>query len=116
LSKKTLSLILLNKKKFIQIELLVAELLNFENWYKKQMENSKREYQRYYIFVSWKNGKLAKLIHEELKIAEGPNAVSLLTIYRWIEVFENGEENIEDDQHSGRNHPSKHCKNRRLNW
>jgi len=44
LSKKTLSLILLNKKKFIQIELLVAELLNFENWYKKQMENSKREY------------------------------------------------------------------------
>ena len=60
------------------------------------MENSKREYQRYYIFVSWKNGKLAKLIHEELKIAEGPNAVSLSTIYRWIEVFENGEENIDD--------------------
>lgn len=99
MSKKTLSLILLNKKKFIQIELLVAELINFENWYKKRMENSKREYQRYYIFVSWKNGKPAKLIHEELKVAEGSNAVSLSTIYRWIEVFENGEENIEDDQH-----------------
>ena len=51
------------------------------------MENSKCEYQRrYYIFVSWKNGKLAKLIHEGLKIAEGPNAVSLSTIYRWIET------------------------------
>ena len=28
--------------------------------------------------------------------------VQIQTIYRWIEVFENGEENIEDDQHPGR--------------
>ena len=58
-------------------------------------------------FVSWKNGKPAKLIHEKLKVAEGSNAVSLSTIYCWIEVFENGEENIEDDQHPGRPWPLK---------
>ena len=31
------------------------------------MEDSTREHQRYYIFVSWKNGKLPSQIHKELQ-------------------------------------------------
>ena len=34
---------------------------------------------------------------KELKVVEAPNAIILSIIYRWIEVFENGEENTEDD-------------------
>jgi len=66
------------------------------------MENSKREYQRYYIFVSWKNNKPAKQIQQELQVAEGSNAVSLASIYRWIEAFESGKNSFEDDSRSGR--------------
>ena len=66
------------------------------------MENFSREHQRYYIFVSWKNGKDAKQIHTELQVAEGPKALSLRSIYRWIESFESGDENIEDDSRSKR--------------
>ena len=68
------------------------------------MENFSHEHQCYYIFVSWKNGKDAKQIHTELQVAEGPKALSLRSIYRWIESFESGDENIEDDSHSG--HPN----------
>ena len=66
------------------------------------MENFTREHQRYYIFVEWKNGTSAADIHQKLVVAEGDKALHLSTIYRWIEVFENGEENIEDNQHPGR--------------
>ena len=66
------------------------------------MENSKCEYQRYYIFVSWKNNKPAKQIQQELQVAEGSNAVSLASIYRWIEAFESGKNSVEDVSHSGR--------------
>ena len=66
------------------------------------MENFSHEHQRYYILVSWKNGKDAKQIHTELQVAEGPKALSLRSIYRWIESFESGDENIEDDSRSKR--------------
>jgi len=34
-----------------------------------------------------------------LRVAEGPNALSERTIYRWIEAFEDGDESIEDNPH-----------------
>jgi len=64
------------------------------------MEDSTREHQRYYIFVSWKNGKTPSQIYKELQIAEGPKALSLRTIYRWIEAFEEGENDIKDNPRS----------------
>ena len=60
------------------------------------MENSTREHQWYYIFVSWKNGKQPSQIHKELEVAGGSKALSLCTIYRWIEAFEEDENSIED--------------------
>src|SRR6185369_3606791 len=90
---------LLNIIKFCS---LIIKLLTFKNLLKKQMENFNREHQRYYIFVSWKNGKSANQIHMELQVAEGPKALSIRSIYRWIESFESGDENIKDDSHSGR--------------
>src|SRR5215213_8493992 len=62
------------------------------------MENSKRGY---HIFVSWKNSKPAKQIQQELQVAKGSNTVSLASIYCWIEAFESGKNNVEDDSHSG---------------
>ena len=73
------------------------------------MENSTREHQRYYIFVSWKNGKQPSQIHKELEVAEGSKALSLRTIYRWIEAFEEGENSIEDASRSGRPHTRNNC-------
>ena len=71
---------LLNKKKIIKFCSLIIKLLTFKNLLKKQMENFNREHQRYYIFVSWKNGKSANQIHMELQVAEGPKALSLRSI------------------------------------
>ena len=65
------------------------------------MEKTKQEHQCYYVYVSWKNSRTAKQIHQELRVAEGPNALSERTIYRWIEVFEDGDESIEDNPCSG---------------
>ena len=60
------------------------------------MENSTHEHQWYYIFVSWKNGKQPSQIHKELEVAGGSKALSLRTIYWWIEAFEEDENSIED--------------------
>ena len=67
------------------------------------MENSTREHQWYYIFVSWKNGKQPSQIHKELEVAGGSKALSLCTIYQWIEAFED-ENSIEDVSWSGHPH------------
>jgi hypothetical protein len=48
------------------------------------MENSTREHQRYYIFVEWKNGTD---IRQKLVVAEGDKALTLSTIYRWVEAL-----------------------------
>jgi histone-lysine N-methyltransferase SETMAR len=60
------------------------------------------EHQRYYTFVSWKNGRTAIQIHDELVNAEGEEALSLRTIRRWISAFKNGDESISDKTRSGR--------------
>ena len=80
-----------------QFDLTVFEKFALKNRTLNLMENTTREHQRYYIYVSWKNGRTAKQIHQELRVAEGPNALSERTIYRWIKAFEDGDESIEDD-------------------
>ena len=65
------------------------------------MENSTREHQHYYIFVEWKNGASAADIRRRLVVAEGDKALSLSTIYRRIEAFEHGQQNVKDEARSG---------------
>ena len=60
------------------------------------------EQQRYYIFVSWKNGREPTQIHKELVNAEGKHALSLRTVERWIRAFKDGDETISDKPRSGR--------------
>src|SRR6185312_6661449 len=69
--------------------------------YKKQMEHSTRENQRYYIFVEWKNGSTAAEIHQKLVVAEGDQALSSRTIHCWIEAFELGKQSVKDEARSG---------------
>ena len=40
-------------------------------------------------------------IHRKLVVAEGDKALSLSTIYRWIEAFEHGQQSIQDEARSG---------------
>ena len=58
-----------------------------------------RENQRYFIFVSWKNGRNATQIHEELVNVEGEQALSISTIDA---IFKDGEEEIKDKARFGR--------------
>ena len=58
-----------------------------------------RENQRYFIFASWKNGRNATQIHEELVNVEGEQALSISTIRCWIATFKDREE---DKARSGR--------------
>src|SRR5438128_1052998 len=66
------------------------------------MENSTREHQRYYIVVEWENGTTATDIRQKLVVAEGDKALSLSTIYRWIEAFEHGQQSVKDEACNGR--------------
>ena len=86
-----------------QFDLTVVEKFTSKNHTLNLMEKTKREHQHYYVYVSWKNGRTAKQIHQELRVAEGPNALSEHTIYWWIEAFKDGDESIEDNPCSG--HP-----------
>ena len=67
----------------------------------KQLAKMNNEYQRYYVFVSWKNGRDATKIYEELSNAEGEQALSIVTIRWWIVKFKDGETSIDDKPHSG---------------
>ena len=60
------------------------------------------ENQRYFIYASWKVGRNATQIHDELVIVEGEEALSLSTVRRRIAAFEAGEEQIVDRPRSGR--------------
>ena len=61
-----------------------------------------REQQRYYINVSWKNGREPAQIHNELVNAEGEGALSLRTVERWVRAFKDGDESVSDKARSGR--------------
>src|SRR5262245_54525386 len=54
------------KKKMTEIYLLVVEKSYFFYTLLKQLSKMSYENQRYYVFVSWKNGRKATEIHEEL--------------------------------------------------
>lgn len=60
------------------------------------------ENQRYFILVSWKNGRDATKIHEELVNFEGEQALTLSTVRRWIAKFKAGETRVDDKPRSGR--------------
>jgi transposase len=60
------------------------------------------ENQRFHIFVSWKNGRSATQIHEELVNAIGEEALSISTVKRWIAAFKDGETDFKDKPRSGR--------------
>src|SRR5438128_7568531 len=60
-----------------------------------------REQQRYYIFISWKNGREPTQIHTELANAEGEEALSLRTVEHWVRAFKDGDESVSDNAHSG---------------
>ena len=60
------------------------------------------ENQRFYAFVSWKNGHDATQIHNELANAVGEQALSVVTIRRWIAKYKDGETDFEVKPRSGR--------------
>jgi histone-lysine N-methyltransferase SETMAR len=86
----------------VKIHSAVLEKSIFKKPLPKQLDKMSREQQRYYIFVSWKNGREPAQIHNELVNAEGEQALSLSTVRRWIHAFEDGDESISDKACSGR--------------
>ena len=58
--------------------------------------------QRYYIFVSWENGREPTQIHKELVNVEGKHALFIRTAERWFRAFKDGDETISDKPRSGR--------------
>ena len=78
-----------------QFDLAVFEKFASKNRTLNLMENITQEHQCYDIYVSWKNGQTAKQIHQELRVTEGPNALSESTIYWWIKAFKDEDESIE---------------------
>jgi histone-lysine N-methyltransferase SETMAR len=60
--------------------------------------------QRSVIFTLWKTGHSAPDIHVQLCSAHGSNAISMMTVYRWIEQFKAGRTDIADQHRSGRPH------------
>ena len=64
----------------------------------KKMEKSTY---RAYILIRYKLGKSAKEIHDELKLAHPFNAPSLMTVWRWVDRFKSGSEDLEDHDRPG---------------
>jgi len=45
--------------------------------------------------------KVLKKTHEMLKLVYGDDAVTMKTVYKWLEGFRNGCESVEDEKRSG---------------
>ena len=58
--------------------------------------------QRVYIKYRTVLGASAISIHDDLVTIHGDNAYKMSTIYKWIERFKAGRDDIEDDPRSGR--------------
>ena len=80
----------------------VVEKSIFFYTFTKQLTKMSAENQRYFILVSWKNGRDATKIHEELVNFEGEQALTLSTVRRWIAKFKAGEISVDDKPRSGR--------------
>ena len=57
---------------------------------------------RFYIKTQYKLGKQATEIFNQLKTIYNDQALSYATVARWVTLFKNGRESIEDDPRSGR--------------
>ena len=57
---------------------------------------------RFYIKTQYKLGKQATEIFNQLKTIYNDQAPSYATVARWVTLFKNGRESIEDDPRSGR--------------
>ena len=56
---------------------------------------------RFYIKTQYKLGKQAIEIFNQLKAVYNDQAPSYATVARWVTLFKNGRESIEDDPRSG---------------
>ena len=63
--------------------------------------------QRINMKFCFKLQKSAKETHEMLKLVYGNAAVTMKTVYKWLERFRNGCESAEDEERSGRPSTSK---------
>ena len=63
--------------------------------------------QRINMKSCFKMQKSAKETHEMLKLVYGNAAVTMKTVYKWLERFCNGCESVEDEERSGRPSTSK---------
>lgn len=57
---------------------------------------------RPYILVSYKQGKTATVIYNEMLIGYGDRTPSYRTVCRWVDKFKSGSEDICDNERSGR--------------
>jgi hypothetical protein len=71
------------------------------NSFKNYEKNGKREF-RFYIKTEFKLGKQTMEIFKQLKVIYYDQAPSYATVARWVALFINNRESIEDDSHSGR--------------
>ncbi len=65
--------------------------------------------QRAIIFFLWKEGVQAADIVRRLNGVFGESAESKSTAYRWMKLFTEGRESLEDDPRSGRPSTAIHC-------
>jgi len=50
----------------------------------------------------FQTAKIVKETHKKLKLVYGDAAVTLKTVYKWLERFHNDYESVEDEERSGR--------------
>jgi histone-lysine N-methyltransferase SETMAR len=66
------------------------------------MDVRSKEGQRHAIHTLWSIGKSGQEIYHHLCSIHGAEAVSRMTVYRWVEQFESGRTNLADLPRSGR--------------
>ncbi|KAI6653920.1 Histone-lysine N-methyltransferase SETMAR-like [Oopsacas minuta] len=69
-----------------------------------------KEGKRQIIWYLWKKRKTGSYILREMQDIFGDECPSKATIYRWIERFDNGDEELHDDPRPGRPIPQKPAK------
>jgi histone-lysine N-methyltransferase SETMAR len=76
--------------------------INLKQGLLKIMKNMDNEYFRFYIKTQYKLGIKPIEIFTNLKAVYNDQAPSYSTVARWVAVFKDGKESIEDDPRSGR--------------
>jgi len=60
------------------------------------------EEQRRVIRFLWSEGVKPSEIYRRMKVQNGDSCLSQETVYEWVERFQNGRQNVSDEQWSGR--------------